>query len=132
MPTSPPMPFDPSSIAIAGIPILFLIISLIEAAKRYAPRAPGNHWFAVALALGVILFSLAHIADHGAPTTLAEALELVVTGLMFGLAAGGAYEQLVKPQRLSDAEVARHIQQDARLQRLRRAKGGDETERHGG
>jgi hypothetical protein len=136
----PDLPIDPSAVAIAGIPIILLIIGLIESLKRSFPRAPGNVWFGVASLLGVLLFSLAHIADHGSPTTLAAWLNLVVVGLAFGLAAGQIYERFVKKQPaptvgasdsastfilgqpregITDADVAMYVRQQEQSQRIR-------------
>lgn len=80
--------------AIAGVVLIPLIIGVIEAVKRFFPRAHGNVWFGVSLILGIVGQAVIWItAAGGLPATLEGWAALVMIGLSFGLASGKAYDE---------------------------------------
>lgn len=80
--------------AIAGIVLIPLIIGVIQAAKRFFPRAHSNVWFGISLVLGIVGQAVVWVtAAGGVPATLEGWAALVVLGLSFGLAAGKAYDE---------------------------------------
>ncbi len=82
--------------AIGEVALLPLIVGLIQFAKLFAPRAPGNLWRAVAFGLGVLgqwVVYLIGRGGSGAGWDLEAYALLVVTGLVAGLAAGKLYDE---------------------------------------
>jgi hypothetical protein len=90
---------DAGTVAIGGIVLIPLIVSLIQLFKRFAPNAPSNLWLALSFVFAFIgMFVTFVIADGG---TFASALTwelatwaaVIVQGLAFGLAASKAYDE---------------------------------------
>lgn len=79
---------DVTSIFVAGIPVLFVVIGLVEAAKRLGVGGKGS--LILALILGLV-FSLAMQVVVVYPEASAW-LQAVVIGLVLGLSATGIYD----------------------------------------
>lgn len=90
------MLLDPTTVALAGIPLLVLIIMVIEAAKKFFPAAPGKVWLAAALVLGATGQILARLIAEGMPGTLEGWTALIVLGLFVGLSASKLYDETLR------------------------------------
>jgi len=86
---------DLTTVAIAGVVLIPLIVGVIQFAKKLDPSntVPGQVWLASSLVLGVAGESVAVIIASGVPATLEAWASLVVLGLSFGLAASKAYDE---------------------------------------
>lgn len=94
---------DPTTVAISGVPLIVLIITLIQALKRAFPDAPGNLWFGLSMAFGAAGQVVVHLSENPVPTTVSEWSALFVLGVMVGLAAGKAYDQTIGREEPRDA-----------------------------
>lgn len=88
-----------TTIAIAGIALIPLIIALIQFAKRVVPGADSRVWLVTSLVLGVSGQVAVYIISEGIPESFGGCVSLVVLGLAFGLAASKAYDETVKSRR---------------------------------
>jgi len=84
---------DMATVAIAGVVLIPLIISLIQFTKRLAPDTDGRVWLLLSMVLGVGGETVAFIIAGGVPVVLKGWAALVVLGLSFGLAASKAYDE---------------------------------------
>lgn len=89
---------DPTTVAIAGVVLIPLIIGLIQFAKKVdvGNKVPGQVWLMSAMGLGVAGETVAFIIAAGVPIDLATWAALVVLGLSFGLAAAKAYDETLR------------------------------------
>jgi hypothetical protein len=77
--------------ALAGIPVLALILGLVEFAKKFG--ISGNVSVGLAMVLGVMFGALVYANEQGLmPPEIMVWVNVVVFGLAFGLAAAGMYD----------------------------------------
>ncbi|MBU0777518.1 hypothetical protein KKH23_06685 [Patescibacteria group bacterium] len=87
---------DMTTVAIAGVVLIPLIIGLIQFIKRLAPDADGRVWLVLSMILGVAGETVAFIIAGGVPADIKGWAALVVMGLSFGLAASKSYDEAAK------------------------------------
>ena len=88
-----------NALAIAGVVLIPLIIGLVQAIKRadLKNQVRGFVWFYLSLILGIIGSVVVYIMTSGVPIDLSGWAACVVLGLSFGLAAGKAYDETLRP-----------------------------------
>lgn len=88
-----------NALAIAGVVLIPLIIGLVQAIKRFDPKdqVRGFVWFYLSLFLGILGSGVSYVITSGVPNDLSGWAACVVLGLSFGLAAGKAYDETLKP-----------------------------------
>ena len=89
---------DPTTVAIAGVVLIPLIIGLIQAVKRADPnhKVSSYVWFYLSLVLGIVGETVVYFIANSPPTSLEEWAACVVIGLSFGLASGKAYDETLR------------------------------------
>lgn len=90
---------DFSKVAVGDVALIPLIVGLIQFFKSFVPAAPGNVWRAASFILGLCgqlaIFVIAH--DGGVSGwDLGTWLTCAVTGFAFALAAGKAYDEVLR------------------------------------
>ena len=83
-------------LGLAGVAFGALIMSLIQAAKRFVPNAHDNVWFGLSLLLGTVCQFAYWYAMESLPTTFLGWFTLVTLGLAFGLSTGKLYDEQKK------------------------------------
>lgn len=82
---------------VADVAVIPIIIGIIQAAKRFFPQASGNVWFALSLALSWGFFVGDRLVRYSWPWLPGTWEEVIVMGLVYGLAAGKAYDETFPP-----------------------------------
>jgi len=89
---------DPTTVAIAGVVLMPLILGLIQFFKKLDPnnQVPGGVWLAASMLFGVAGQVVAFIVASGVPTDPKAWAALVVLGLSFGLATSKLYDETLQ------------------------------------
>lgn len=92
-----------STMVLAGLPLIPLVIFLVQGAKRCFPRADNRVWYGLAFFLGLLGETVVGLSQPK-PWTLATVSTLVVMALVAGvLASGKVYDELAKRGKVARA-----------------------------
>lgn len=75
---------------VAGVPLLFVVIGLVQFAKKLG--AAGNVLIIVSMAIGLVLGAGFQFATNGFPVNFGGWFAVVVYGLGLGIVASGVYD----------------------------------------
>ncbi len=79
-----------AEVAVAGIPLLFVVIGLVELVKSFGVQ--GNILRGVSMFVGLLFGVSYQIAQLGVPADFAGIFSMAVYGLGLGLVASGVYD----------------------------------------
>ena len=75
---------------VAGVPLLFVVIGLVQFAKKLG--LAGNALIWASMAIGLLLGAGFQIATVGLPSTFAGWFAVAIYGLGLGIVASGVYD----------------------------------------